>query len=316
MTVVARPPSVQHLADRRRVRVAGEHPRLRLDRARASRSTRGSSPLRTAQPSLRVIRGTTPLTSASWSRVSMPCRPRWSADTLVTTETSLRVSPMPLSRMPPRAVSVTASCDLRVREHPAGARRARVVPGLDQLAVDVDAVGVRPADQPAVGAGDVRDHPRRRGLAVGAGHRDHRHPRRDRVRRGAGLRRGHPRGRRRSPPSSTSPPGTASSTSATAVPITCARGRGAATGRPRRSGAGRWSAAPGRRAGSSPTRSRSRAPAGRPRAARTAAGTRSRAPRGARSAARSAARTARAVSSGTAASPPMSRVSLIAARGK
>ena len=27
---------------------------------------------------------------------------------LVTTETSLRVSPMPLSRMPPRAVSVTA----------------------------------------------------------------------------------------------------------------------------------------------------------------------------------------------------------------
>ena len=71
--------------------------------------TRGSSPLSTAQPRRRVIRGTTALTSASWSRVSMPCWPRWSALTLVTTETSLRVRPMPLSRMPPRAVSVTAS---------------------------------------------------------------------------------------------------------------------------------------------------------------------------------------------------------------
>ena len=55
----------------------------------------------------------------------MPCRPRWSAVTLVTTETSLRVSPMPLSRMPPRAVSVTASSTSRVRQHPAGAARAR-----------------------------------------------------------------------------------------------------------------------------------------------------------------------------------------------
>ena len=50
----------------------------------------------------------------------MPWRPRWSAETLVTTETSLRVSPMPLSRMPPRAVSVTASSHLRVRQHPPG----------------------------------------------------------------------------------------------------------------------------------------------------------------------------------------------------
>ena len=37
--------------------------------------------------------------------------------------------------------------DLRVREHPAGAARAGVVAGLDQLAVDVDAVGVGPADE-------------------------------------------------------------------------------------------------------------------------------------------------------------------------
>ena len=70
--------------------------------------TRGSSALSTAQPPLRVMCGTTALTSASWSSVSMPWSPRWSALTLVTTETSLRVSPMPLSRMPPRAVSVTA----------------------------------------------------------------------------------------------------------------------------------------------------------------------------------------------------------------
>ena len=45
--------------------------------------------------------------------------------TLVTTETSLWVRPMPLSRMPPRAVSVTASCDLLVGQHPAGARWGR-----------------------------------------------------------------------------------------------------------------------------------------------------------------------------------------------
>ena len=56
---------------------------------------------------------------------------------------------MPSSRMPPRAVSVTASSHPRVVEHPAGAARPGVVAGLDQLAVDVDAVGVRPADDQA-----------------------------------------------------------------------------------------------------------------------------------------------------------------------
>ena len=50
--------------------------------------TRGSSAFRTAHPSRRVIRTTVPLTSASSSSVSMPCRPRWSALTLVTTLTS------------------------------------------------------------------------------------------------------------------------------------------------------------------------------------------------------------------------------------
>ena len=67
-----------------------------------------------------------------------------------------------------------------MREHPPGTARAGVVAGLDQLAVDVDAVGVGPADQPAVGARDVGDHPRRRGLAVGAGDRDDRDLRGDR----------------------------------------------------------------------------------------------------------------------------------------
>ena len=78
----------------------------------------------------------------------MPCRPRWSAETLVTTETSLRVRPMPLSRMPPRAVSVTANSTsswASTRPAPLG---PGVVARLDQLAVDVDAVGVRPADEP------------------------------------------------------------------------------------------------------------------------------------------------------------------------
>ena len=108
ITVVARPPASITS------RIAGEEGSRENTHGCATivlrmASTRGSSPLSTAQPLLRVIRGTTPLTSASWSRVSMPCSPRWSALTLVTTETSLRVSPMPLSRIPPRAVSVTAN---------------------------------------------------------------------------------------------------------------------------------------------------------------------------------------------------------------
>ena len=70
---------------------------------------RGSSPLSTTQPRDRVTRVTTAFTSASWSTVSMPCCPRWSALTFVTTDTSLCTTPRPRSRIPPRAVSVTAS---------------------------------------------------------------------------------------------------------------------------------------------------------------------------------------------------------------
>ncbi len=69
--------------------------------------------------------------------------------------------------------------DVLVGEHPAGAAGPRVVARLDQLSVDVDPVGVGPADQAAVGAPDVGDHPAGRGLAVGARDGDHRHPRRD-----------------------------------------------------------------------------------------------------------------------------------------
>ena len=43
--------------------------------------------------------------------------------------------------------------DLGVGQHPAGARRPGVVPRLDQLTVDVDAVGVGPADEPAAASG-------------------------------------------------------------------------------------------------------------------------------------------------------------------
>ena len=108
MTVVARPPWA---STSRRAGESGSrensHGCARVVACIAS--TRGSSALSTAQPDFLVIRGTTPLTSASWSTVSMPCSPRWSAVTLVTTETSLWTRPMPLSRMPPRAVSVTAN---------------------------------------------------------------------------------------------------------------------------------------------------------------------------------------------------------------
>ena len=76
-----------------------------------------------------------------------------------------------------------------------GAARAGVVAGLDQLAVDVDAVGVGPAHVLAPGTGDVGDHPARRGLPVGPRDRDDRDLRDDRGRPGAVLGVGHVLGR-------------------------------------------------------------------------------------------------------------------------
>ena len=71
----------------------------------------------------------------------------------MTTETSLCVSPIPLSRMPPAGGLGDRELDLLVGQHPPGAAGTGVVAGLDQHAVDVDAVGVGPADDPAARPG-------------------------------------------------------------------------------------------------------------------------------------------------------------------
>ncbi len=85
--------------------------------------TSGSSAFSTVQPDGRVTRATTDLTSARSSTVCTPSRPRWSALMLVTTETSLTAVPMPRNRIPPRAVSVTATVirgSARTRPAPPG----------------------------------------------------------------------------------------------------------------------------------------------------------------------------------------------------
>ena len=102
--------------------------------------------------------------------------------------------PTPRSRMPPRAVSVTATCTARVLEHPRGAARTGPVAALHLFAVDVDAVRRRPARGAAAGLDQMRDQPGRGGLAVGPGHRDDRDGRPQRPHRLAGIVAGH-RGR-------------------------------------------------------------------------------------------------------------------------
>ncbi len=67
-------------------------------------------------------------------------------------------------------------------QHSAGPARPGVVTALHEHAVGVDAVGRRPADMEAGRLRDVSDHPRRRGLAVGARHGHHRDARPDRRR--------------------------------------------------------------------------------------------------------------------------------------
>ena len=109
ITVIARPPCV---SDSRSAgdSASSENTNGRPgDPARMAR-TRGSSPFSTVQPDGLVTCVTIAFTSASWSTVSMPCCPRWSALTFVTTDTSLATTPMPLSSMPPRAVSRTPTC--------------------------------------------------------------------------------------------------------------------------------------------------------------------------------------------------------------
>ncbi len=112
ITVVARPPSAST------VRIDGESGSREKTQhfagePRRIANVRGSSPFTTHQPRDRVILVITAFTSASWSIVSMPPSPRWSAVMFVTTDTSLYKTPTPRRRMPPRAVSVTASCSPR-----------------------------------------------------------------------------------------------------------------------------------------------------------------------------------------------------------
>ena len=71
--------------------------------------TRSSSALRMACPSRFTTAGIVAFTSASCSSVLMPRSPRWSALTLSTTPTSQSSKPSPARRMPPRAVSSTAT---------------------------------------------------------------------------------------------------------------------------------------------------------------------------------------------------------------
>ena len=68
--------------------------------------------------------------------------------------------------------------DLRIGEHHARRHRPGHVALHRALAVDVDAVGRRQARRVAGHLRDVREHARRRGLAVGAGDRRDRHARR------------------------------------------------------------------------------------------------------------------------------------------
>ena len=80
----------------------------RQSTVRAIAYTKSSSALRTAQPFLRTVRGSTPFTAAISSTVWMSRIPRWSAATLVTTAMSQLWKPRPERSIPPRAVSSTA----------------------------------------------------------------------------------------------------------------------------------------------------------------------------------------------------------------
>ena len=75
----------------------------------ATAATCGSSALSTTQPSGFVIRQIVALTAASSPSVWIPWRSRWSELTFVSTLASLLSYPTPRRRIPPRAVSRTAT---------------------------------------------------------------------------------------------------------------------------------------------------------------------------------------------------------------
>ena len=136
---------VERLVDARGAPLEAEKP---YDVARVERrisQTRGSSALSTAQPSRFVMRTTVPLTSASSSSVSMPCRPRWSALTLVTTLTSFAVVPDPAQEDAAARRLEHRDVDPGSGQDRDGASEPVQSPASTSSPVDVDAVRVRHA---------------------------------------------------------------------------------------------------------------------------------------------------------------------------
>ena len=316
-TVMARPPSFEHGAQRRRVGVEGEHARPARRLPSRIAKVRGSSPLSTTQPLGRVMRVMTALTSASWSTVSTPCSPRWSALHVGDHRDVVVRDAQPAQQDAAAGGLGDGELDPRVVEHPAGPAGPGVVTRLDELAVDVDTVGRRPADDQPGALRHPGDHPRRRGLAVGAGDRHDRDLRRAGVRRLAGLAATHGRaGRSREPRRSTVRRGQRVEHVGHGV----TERLGPAPVPPREGhderGAGRPSAGCARRAGSCPTRRATR----RTTEVTTRSANRCRspvpvAPAAGRQAQRSR-RARRASSSGSPSSAETSRVSFTAGRGK
>ena len=106
---------------------------------------------------------------------------------LVTTATSLWAHPDPAAQDAAPGRLQHRQLDARLGQDLGRPARARPVALLDQLAVQVDAVGVGPADVQPGAAADVGDQPGHRRLAVGPGHRHRRHPGHGQRRAGAGL---------------------------------------------------------------------------------------------------------------------------------
>ena len=108
----------------------------------------------------------------------MPLSPRWSDCTFSTAPTLTSVDAHAGAEQAAARRLEHGDVDLRVGEHHARRDRARHVALHRALAVDVDAVGRGEPGRVAGHLGDVREHARRRGLAVRAGDRGDRHARR------------------------------------------------------------------------------------------------------------------------------------------
>ena len=115
---------------------------------------------------------------SSRRRAARPCGCRAGRggrrDTLSTTPTSHSSKPSPARRMPPRAVSSTATSTVGFERMMFAANGPGHVALHHQAVLQVDAVGRREADGLPGVPEQVRDEPRRRRLAVRARHGDHR----------------------------------------------------------------------------------------------------------------------------------------------